>query len=58
MSIQQVLLSFTFKENEVISIKIKKLLKKKVIDQSTAEYNEFIPGIFTRNKKDGSKRMT
>ena len=46
------------KENEVISTEIKKLLKKKVVVHSTTEYNEFISGIFTRNKKDGSKRMT
>ena len=45
------------KENEVISTEIKKLLKKKVFVHSTTEYNEFISGIFTRNKKDGSKRM-
>ena len=46
------------KENEVISTEIKKLLKKKVINHSTTEYKEFILCIFTRNKKDGSKRMT
>ena len=34
-----------------------KLLKKKVIVHRTPEYNEFISGIFTLNKKDGSKRM-
>ena len=45
------------KENEVISTEIKELLKKKFIVHSTTEYNEFISGIFTRNKKDGSKRM-
>ena len=45
------------KENEVISTEIKKLLKKKVIVHSTTEYNEFISGIFTRNKNDGIKRM-
>ena len=45
------------KENEAISKEIKKLLKKKVIVHSTAEYNEFISSIFTRNKKDGSKTM-
>ena len=43
--------------NEVISTEIKKLLKKKVIAHSTTKYNEFISGIFTRNKQDGSKRM-
>ena len=45
------------KEKEVISTEIKKLLKKKVIVRSITEYNESISGIFTRNKKDGSKRM-
>ena len=49
--------SLSAKENEVISTEIKKLLKKKVIVHGTTEYNEFISGIFTRNKKDGSKRM-
>ena len=46
------------KENEVISTEIKKLLKKKVIVYSTTEYNEFISGILTMNKKDGSKRIS
>ena len=45
------------KEKEVISTEIKKLLKNKVIARSTREYTEFISGIFTGNKKDGSKRM-
>ena len=45
------------KENEVISTEIKKLLKKKVIVHRSTECNEFISGIFTRNKKDGSKIM-
>ena len=49
--------SLSAKENEVISTEIKKLLKKKVLVHGTTEYNEFISGIFTRNKKDGSKRM-
>ena len=54
MSIKQVQLSFTGKENEVISTEIKKLLKKNVIDHSTTEYNEFIS---SSNKKDGCRRM-
>ena len=45
------------KENEVISLGIKKLLKKSVIVYSTPEEGEFISGIFTRDKKDGNKRM-
>ena len=42
------------KENEIISIEIKKLLKKLVIVQSTIDEGEFISGIFTRDKKDGN----
>ena len=45
------------KENEVISVEIKKLLRKSVIVYSTPEEGEFISGIFTRDKKDGNKRM-
>ena len=45
------------KENEIISVGIKKLLKKSVIVYSTPEEGEFISGIFTRDKKDGNKRM-
>ena len=45
------------KENEVISTEIKKLLKKNIIINSTTEYNEFILSIFTKNKKDGRKRI-
>ena len=45
------------KENEVISLGIKKLLKKSVIVYSTPEEGEFISGIFTRDKKNGNKRM-
>ena len=45
------------KENEVISVEIEKLLKKSVIVYSTPEKGEFISGIFTRDKKDGNKRM-
>ena len=47
----------SFNENEDISAEIMKLLKKKVIVHSTPEYNEFISGIFPRNKKDGNKIM-
>ena len=39
-------------ENEGISAEIMKLLKKKVIVHSTLGYNEFLSGIFTRNKKE------
>ena len=45
------------KENEIISIEIKKLLNKLVIVYSKAEEGEFISGVFDRDKKDGNKRM-
>ena len=44
-------------KTEVISIEIKKLLEKKVINFSRPEVNELISGVFTRGKKDGNKRM-
>ena len=43
------------KENEIISIEIKKLLKKS--DEVTPDEGEFISGIFTRDKKYGNKTM-
>ena len=43
------------KESEIISVGIKKLLKKSVIVYSTPEEGEFISGIFTRDNKDGKK---
>ena len=45
------------KENEVISVEIKKLLKKLVVVYSTPKEGEFISDIFTRDKKDDNKRM-
>ena len=45
------------KENKIISVKIKKLLKKSVIVCSAPEESEFISGIFTKDKRDGNKRM-
>ena len=45
------------KENEIISVEIKKLLRKSVIVYSSPEEGEFISGIFTREKKDSNKRM-
>ena len=45
------------KENEIISVEIKKLLKKSVVACSTPDEGEFISIIFTRDKKDGNKRM-
>ena len=45
------------KENETISVEIKKLLKKSVILYSTPEVGEFMSGIFTGDKKEGNKRI-
>ena len=44
------------KEREIISVDIKKVLKISVIFYSTSNEGKFISGIFTRDKKDGSKR--
>ena len=44
-------------KNEIISVEIKKLLRKSVIVYSTPEEGEFIFRIFTRDKKDSNKRM-
>ena len=44
------------KEREIISVDIKKVLKISVIAYSTSNEGKFISGIFTRDKKDGSKR--
>ena len=45
------------KENEIISVEIKKLLKKLVIVYNTPDEAEFISCIFTREKKDCNNRM-
>ena len=45
------------KENEIISVEIKKLLKKSVIVSNTPDEAEFISCIFTREKKDCNNRM-
>ena len=45
------------KKNKIISVEIKALLKKSVIVYSSPDEGEFISGIFTRDKKDGNKRM-
>ena len=42
---------------EVILIKIKKLLEKKVIKVGRSGLNEFISGVFTRDKKAGNKSV-
>ena len=49
--------SLSSKENYIISIEIKKLLKKLVIVYITPDEGEFISGIFARDKKGGNKRM-
>ena len=48
--------NFNKEETEVIHAEIKKLLDKKVITKSNAQ-GSFISSVFTRPKKDGSKRM-
>ena len=45
------------KEKQIISVEIKKLLKKSVIIYSTPGEGELISGVFTRDKKDGNRRM-
>ena len=44
-------------EAKVINLELEKLIKKKVIIYSKHEPNQFVSGIFTRDKKDGNKRM-
>jgi len=44
-------------ESKIIDIEIEKLLNKKVVMESPTENLEFISGVFTREKKDGTKRM-
>jgi len=44
-------------ELNIIDLEIEKLLSKKVVAYSKHEPGGFISGIFTRPKKDGSKRM-
>ena len=45
------------KKNKIISVEIKELLRKSVIVYSSPDEGEFISGIFTRDKRDGNKRM-
>ena len=47
----------TEKEYVLLDEEIKKLIFKKVITKTVHEPNEYISNIFTRLKKDGSKRM-
>ena len=44
-------------ETEIISTEIQKLLNKKVVVPSKPEIDQFVSGVFTRDKKDGNKRM-
>ena len=44
-------------EDQIISEEITKLLSKKVIVETVREENDFVSGVFTRDKKDNSKRM-
>lgn len=47
--------SLSKKETEFVYIEIKKLLEKKAIKGSRSEVNEFISGIFMRDKKGGER---
>ena len=49
--------SLSSRENKIISVEIRKLLKKLVIVYITPEVGQFISGIFTWDKKDRNKRM-
>jgi len=44
-------------ETSVINAEVIKILDKKVVQPSLFQEGEFVSGVFTRNKKDGSKRM-
>lgn len=43
------------RKKQFVYIEIKKLLEKKVIKGSRSEVNEFISGIFMRDKKGGER---
>lgn len=49
--------TLSIEELDIIDLEIEKLLTKKVVTYSKHEPGEFISGLFTRPKKDGSKRM-
>ena len=51
-------LSYNPEEQEVISLEIKKLLKKGVIKQCEREEGDFVSTVFTRKKKDGINMRT
>lgn len=50
-------IKFGREENQTIKEEIEKLLKKRIILPCQREQNDFISSLFTRPKKDGSKRM-
>jgi len=50
-------LALSEEEKGIIDLEIDKLLTKRVIEFSSLEPNQFISTLFTRPKKDGSKRM-
>ena len=49
----------TLKNDElhVVKAEVDKLLSKEVICESRRERNDYLSNVFTRNKKDGGKRM-
>ena len=49
----------TLKNDElgIVETEIDKLLRKQVICESKKERNDYLSNVFTRNKKDGGKRM-
>ena len=44
-------------ELEIVKAEVDKLLSKQVICESRRERNDYLSNVFTRNKKDGGKRM-
>ena len=44
-------------ELNVVKAEVDKLLSKQVICESRREINDYLSSVFTRNKKDGGKRM-
>ena len=44
-------------ELDVVKAEVDKLLSKQVICESRRERNDYLSNVFTRNKKDGGKRM-
>ena len=44
-------------ELDIVKAEVDKLLSKQVICESRRERNDYLSNVFTRNKKDGGKRM-